>query len=176
MRLPYLLKGLPAILRRMKFNARPKFQRVFHFRLLKLVKTHAKRKKSIKGECEGNENAQVKAEEECKWGTSNANDGKQNKSNSKPPKPSKDYILVTLRRVQAVDSIVCRKGHSVGVDVRKRSGNRNSKAARLRSMRIQNNAIWTPIEVRTQAQSIDLVQENMDEELFKLEPYPLRDP
>lgn len=46
----------------------------------------------------------MKAEEESKGGTSNSNDEKQNKSDSKPPEPPKDYIHVRARRGQATDS------------------------------------------------------------------------
>lgn len=48
---------------------------------------------------EGNENGQVKVEEESK-----AEEEKQSKSNSKPPEPPKDYIHVRARRGQATDS------------------------------------------------------------------------
>ena len=89
-------------------------QRVFHFKLLKLAKTNAKRNKPNKGE--GNENGQVKAEEESKGRNNhNANDEKQSKSNSKPPEPPKDYIHVRARRGQATDS------HSLAERVRKES-------------------------------------------------------
>ncbi|KAG2404786.1 Transcription factor bHLH62 Basic helix-loop-helix protein [Vigna angularis] len=64
--------------------------------------SNAKRSKPNEGE--GNENGQVKAEEESKGVTSNTNDDKQNKSNSKPPEPPKDYIHVRARRGQATDS------------------------------------------------------------------------
>ena len=74
---------------------------------------NAKRSKPNAGE--GNENGQVKAEEESKGGNSNANDEKQNKSNSKPPEPPKDYIHVRARRGQATDS------HSLAERVRKES-------------------------------------------------------
>ena len=58
----------------------------------------------------------MKAEEESKGGNnSNANDEKQNKSNSKPPEPPKDYIHVRARRGQATDS------HSLAERVRKES-------------------------------------------------------
>ncbi|KAK7293182.1 hypothetical protein RJT34_16044 [Clitoria ternatea] len=69
-------------------------------------------KRSKKNECEGHENGPVKAEEESKGGTSNA-DEKQNKSNSKPPEPPKDYIHVRARRGQATDS------HSLAERVRR---------------------------------------------------------
>jgi len=47
----------------------------------------------------------VKAEEESKGvTTSSANDDKQDRSNSKPPEPPKDYIHVRARRGQATDS------------------------------------------------------------------------
>ncbi|KAL5165892.1 Transcription factor bHLH62 [Glycine soja] len=72
---------------------------------------NAKRSKPNAGE--GNENGQVKAEEESKGGNSNANDEKQNKSNSKPPEPPKDYIHVRARRGQATDS------HSLAERVRR---------------------------------------------------------
>ncbi|RDY04975.1 Transcription factor bHLH62, partial [Mucuna pruriens] len=73
--------------------------------------SNAKRSKPNEGE--GNENGQVKAEEESKGGASNANDEKQNKSNSKPPEPPKDYIHVRARRGQATDS------HSLAERVRR---------------------------------------------------------
>jgi len=56
----------------------------------------------------------VKAEEESKGVTSNANDDKQNRSNSKPPEAPKDYIHVRARRGQATDS------HSLAERVRGR--------------------------------------------------------
>ncbi|KAK7339101.1 hypothetical protein VNO77_19744 [Canavalia gladiata] len=72
--------------------------------------SNAKRNKT--NESEGNENGTVKAEEESKGGTSN--DEKQNnKSNSKPPEPPKDYIHVRARRGQATDS------HSLAERVRR---------------------------------------------------------
>ena len=43
-------------------------------------------------------------EEETKEGTINAGEEKQNKSDSKPPEPQKDYIHVRARRGQATDS------------------------------------------------------------------------
>ncbi|XP_020234258.1 transcription factor bHLH62 [Cajanus cajan] len=70
-------------------------------------------KRSKPNEREGNENGQVKAEEESKRGASNANDEKQNKSNAKPPEPPKDYIHVRARRGQATDS------HSLAERVRR---------------------------------------------------------
>ncbi|BAT84269.1 hypothetical protein VIGAN_04159000 [Vigna angularis var. angularis] len=73
--------------------------------------SNAKRSKPNEGE--GNENGQVKAEEESKGVTSNTNDDKQNKSNSKPPEPPKDYIHVRARRGQATDS------HSLAERVRR---------------------------------------------------------
>ncbi|QCE11438.1 phytochrome-interacting factor 3 [Vigna unguiculata] len=73
--------------------------------------SNAKRSKTNEGE--GNEKGQVKAEEESKGVTSNANDDKQNKSNSKPPEPPKDYIHVRARRGQATDS------HSLAERVRR---------------------------------------------------------
>ena len=89
-------------------------QRVFHFKLLKLAKTNAKRNKPNKGE--GNENGQVKAEEESKGRNNhNANDEKQSKSNSKPPEPPKDYIHVRATRGQATNN------HSLAERVRKES-------------------------------------------------------
>ncbi|WVZ08757.1 hypothetical protein V8G54_022103 [Vigna mungo] len=73
--------------------------------------SNAKRSKANEGE--GNENGQVKAEEESKGVTSNTNDDKQNKTNSKPPEPPKDYIHVRARRGQATDS------HSLAERVRR---------------------------------------------------------
>ncbi|ESW12684.1 hypothetical protein PHAVU_008G133600 [Phaseolus vulgaris] len=73
--------------------------------------SNAKRSKAEEGE--GNENGQVKAEEESKGVTSNANDDKQNRSNSKPPEAPKDYIHVRARRGQATDS------HSLAERVRR---------------------------------------------------------
>ncbi|XP_027335640.1 transcription factor bHLH62-like [Abrus precatorius] len=68
--------------------------------------SNAKRSKTNEGE--GNENGPVKAEEESKAG-----EEKQNKSNSKPPEPPKDYIHVRARRGQATDS------HSLAERVRR---------------------------------------------------------
>ncbi|KAL2319321.1 hypothetical protein Fmac_028290 [Flemingia macrophylla] len=68
--------------------------------------SNSKRSKTNEGE--GNENGTVKVEEESK-----ALDGKQNKSNSKPPEPPKDYIHVRARRGQATDS------HSLAERVRR---------------------------------------------------------
>ncbi|TKY66194.1 Transcription factor bHLH62 [Spatholobus suberectus] len=70
-------------------------------------------KRSKPNEGEGNESDQLKAEEEAKGGSSNAGDEKQNKSNSKPPEPPKDYIHVRARRGQATDS------HSLAERVRR---------------------------------------------------------
>ncbi|XP_027336099.1 transcription factor bHLH62-like [Abrus precatorius] len=70
-------------------------------------------KRSKPNESEGNENGPVRAEDESKGGTSNAGDEKQNKSNSKPPEPPKDYIHVRARRGQATDS------HSLAERVRR---------------------------------------------------------
>jgi len=39
-----------------------------------------------------------------------------------------------------------------------------------------DNAVWTPTEAGTQAQGMDLVQEQVDEDLVEPEPGPLRDP
>ncbi|KAK7304552.1 hypothetical protein VNO77_42433 [Canavalia gladiata] len=64
--------------------------------------------KRSKHEGEGNENGLVKVEEESK-----AVEEKQNKSNSKPPEPPKDYIHVRARRGQATDS------HSLAERVRR---------------------------------------------------------
>lgn len=51
-------------------------------------------------EGEENENSPVKAEEEPKG----SGDDIQNKANSRPPEPPKDYIHVRARRGQATDS------------------------------------------------------------------------
>lgn len=55
-------------------------------------------KKSKSDEANGNEKDAAKAKEE-----QNGNE-KQNKDNSKPPEPQKDYIHVRARRGQATDS------------------------------------------------------------------------
>ncbi|BAT97041.1 hypothetical protein LR48_Vigan11g143100 [Vigna angularis] len=68
--------------------------------------SNSKRTKPNEGE--GNENGPVKVEEESK-----AVEDKQNKSNSKPPEPPKDYIHVRARRGQATDS------HSLAERVRR---------------------------------------------------------
>lgn len=60
-------------------------------------------------EGEENENSSVKAEEEPKG----SGDDIQNKANSKPPEPPKDYIHVRARRGQATDS------HSLAERVRR---------------------------------------------------------
>ncbi|CAJ1921358.1 unnamed protein product [Sphenostylis stenocarpa] len=73
--------------------------------------SNVKRRKPNEGE--GNKNGQVKAEEESKGISCSANDDKQNKSNSKPPEPPKDYIHVRARRGQATDS------HSLAERVRR---------------------------------------------------------
>ncbi|TKY68694.1 Transcription factor bHLH62 [Spatholobus suberectus] len=65
-------------------------------------------KRSKPNERERNENGPVKVEEESK-----AVEEKQNKSNSKPPEPPKDYIHVRARRGQATDS------HSLAERVRR---------------------------------------------------------
>ncbi|XP_019465063.1 PREDICTED: transcription factor bHLH78-like [Lupinus angustifolius] len=61
----------------------------------------------------GNENGTLKEEKESKEGASIGVDEKQNKSNSKPPEPPKDYIHVRARRGQATDS------HSLAERVRR---------------------------------------------------------
>ncbi|CAK7349412.1 unnamed protein product [Dovyalis caffra] len=69
--------------------------------------SNTKRIKPIEGN--ENENSLVKAEEEPKG----SGDDKQNKANSKPPEPPKDYIHVRARRGQATDS------HSLAERVRR---------------------------------------------------------
>ncbi|CAL0328194.1 unnamed protein product [Lupinus luteus] len=62
---------------------------------------------------DGNEIGTLKEEKESKEGASNGVDEKQNKSNSKPAEPPKDYIHVRARRGQATDS------HSLAERVRR---------------------------------------------------------
>jgi hypothetical protein len=61
-------------------------------------------KRSKPNEDKGNENGPVIAEDEAKKCTSSEGDEKQNKNNTKPPEPPKDYIHVRARRGQATDS------------------------------------------------------------------------
>ncbi|XP_003626938.3 transcription factor bHLH62 isoform X2 [Medicago truncatula] len=70
-------------------------------------------KKIKANEGERNENGVRNMEEEIKEGTPNAGEEKQNKSDSKPPEPQKDYIHVRARRGQATDS------HSLAERVRR---------------------------------------------------------
>ncbi|CAJ1949589.1 unnamed protein product [Sphenostylis stenocarpa] len=72
------------------------------------VSENSNSKRTKPNEGEGNENEPMKAEEESK-----AVEEKQNKSNSKPPEPPKDYIHVRARRGQATDS------HSLAERVRR---------------------------------------------------------
>lgn len=70
-------------------------------------------KRSKPNEDNGNENGPVIAEDEAKKCTSSEGDEKQNKNNTKPPEPPKDYIHVRARRGQATDS------HSLAERVRR---------------------------------------------------------
>ncbi|XP_031255676.1 transcription factor bHLH62 isoform X2 [Pistacia vera] len=74
-------------------------------------KNNSKRSKPNEGN--GNENSSVKAEDETKGDVRNSGDDKQNKANTKPPEPPKDYIHVRARRGQATDS------HSLAERVRR---------------------------------------------------------
>ncbi|KAK7256122.1 hypothetical protein RIF29_29557 [Crotalaria pallida] len=73
--------------------------------------SNSKRYKS--NDSDRNANGPLKEEEESKGGATNAVDEKQNKGNSKPPEPPKDYIHVRARRGQATDS------HSLAERVRR---------------------------------------------------------
>ncbi|XP_044502960.1 transcription factor bHLH62-like isoform X2 [Mangifera indica] len=72
---------------------------------------NSKRNKPTEGN--GNENISVKADDETKGDAKNSGDEKQNKANTKPSEPPKDYIHVRARRGQATDS------HSLAERVRR---------------------------------------------------------